>query len=218
MSRWKGILLAAAPLTALLVFAGGARLIPSVFGKADAEAEDRLQTIAQKTPPAKNQGGKRAPVAPPKKADTKTQAALQKVVGGQLAAIRKDDFAAAIRYSTPQFRQSFTPESFRQMLKSGYAGLLSYKSLRFEPARLSAGVAMMPVFLKSESGGETGYLYILRSGSDAAGTPVKPKKGEKLASSANWYVETVSAIGGRYLGGEDGPGPGPGPVTNIREI
>lgn len=214
MSRWKGIFRAAAPLTALLVIAGGARLLPAVFGKAEsAEAENALHTAAQKSPPIKSKGGKSAPAAPPKPADTKTQAVLQRVVGGQLAAFRKDDFVQALRYSAPQFRQSFTPAAFRQMVKGSYAGLLTYKTLRFVPARVSAGVAMMPVFLKSEGGGEVGYLYILRS--NAVGTTARPKKGDKSTKTApkavNWYIEGVSTLGG-------GAGPGSDPVTDIREI
>jgi hypothetical protein len=98
------------------------------------------------------------------------------------------------------------------MIKGGYAGLLNYKSLRFTPARLSVGVAMMPVFLKSEGGTETGYLYILRK--ETVASPGKPMKETKPAI---WCIEGVSALDGSgYPGGEDRPGPGA--ITGIREI
>ena len=147
---------------------------------------------------------------------------FRKVVSSQLSAIAKDDFALALRYSAPAFRMSNSPDTFRQMVRTGYAGLLKYKALRFAGAKRSTDIAMMPVFVKSESGNEVGYLYILRR--DTSKSALKPKNGEKptrqspksSADMSTWYIEGVSPLGG---GGYPGAGrPESGRITDVREI
>lgn len=226
MRRGKSIIRAAAPLTALLVIAAGARLLPSVFGKEDTTDEaNQIPASSQKKPSVKGKHGKPTPPAAPKLADARTQAALQKVVSGQLSAFAQDDFAQALRYSAPWFRQSHTPDTFREMVKTGYAGLLAYKTLRFDRARLMPDAALMPVFLKSEKGGEAGYMYVLRREATPgtglidpkkaeAGTP-KPAAPKAGANEAAWYIEGVSPL---TTGGYPLTRPGSGSITDIREI
>jgi hypothetical protein len=202
MNKWKGILRAGAPLAALLLIAAGARLLPSVLGKEDTEAESATPVLPSVRDPASKQKRK-APVLP-KPVDAKTQAALQKVVTGQLTAFVKDDFAQALTYSAPQFQQMYTPDSFRQMVQTGFADLLTYKTLRFEQAQGSADIATMPVYLKAQGGSEIGYLYILHK---------IPMLGEE---TFRWCIEGVAPL---RRGGVPGPGgPQSGRITNIREM
>ncbi|MBC8103156.1 MAG: hypothetical protein H7Z41_11270, partial [Cytophagales bacterium] len=113
MSRWQGVLKAAAPVTALVVLAVGARMLPSALGKNDAAEEETPPSVVAppKRAPSASKPPKRKAAPGPRIADAKTQAALQKVVQGQLAAFAKDDFAAALRYSAPDFRRTWSPES-----------------------------------------------------------------------------------------------------------
>ncbi|MBC8104295.1 MAG: DUF4864 domain-containing protein, partial [Cytophagales bacterium] len=193
----------------------------------------------EETPPSVVAPPKRTPSAskPPKRkaapgpriADAKTQAALQKVVQGQLAAFAKDDFAAALRYSAPDFRRTWSPESFRQMVLAGYAGLMNSRGANFSPARCNGDIAMMPVRIKQAGGAENGFLYILHREITSAAKPAPDEKtapGEKpsqvpgktaakpVAPSVGWYIEGVSPLGDAGVSG----GAAPGRMLDVREI
>ncbi|MES2464877.1 MAG: DUF4864 domain-containing protein [Armatimonadota bacterium] len=213
MNRAKGILRAATPIIVLLAVAAGARLLPSLAEKGETieMQEGRLiaASSAQKSPPSK--GKKTAPPAVmPKPVDAKTQGILQKVVSSQLSAFRKDDFARALLYSGPEFRRTYTPAAFKQMVQVGYPRLLNHKGVRFVTAKRAGAMAVMPVFVKSQDGSETSYLYILRR--DAA-VPLAAKKSKPTKPSADvWFIEGVSQTRG------PGDNPAPGSITDIREV
>jgi hypothetical protein len=48
------------------------------------------------------------------------EAAIDAVIGGQLAAFADDDFGAALEFASPGFRESFTPESFGAMITTSF--------------------------------------------------------------------------------------------------
>ena len=178
MSKWKGVLLAAAPITALLLLAAGARFLPSL----QKAAPDDETVVLPGPSPA--QGSKpHVKPAPLKPADAKTQRALKQVVSGQIEAFSRNDFASALSYSAPEFQKAFSPEAFQNMVETGYSGLLHSKVSHFETARCSTDEAMMPVFVKAMNGFERGYLYILRR------TPQKSN-----TNTSGWYIEGVSPI------------------------
>ncbi len=119
MSRGKAFRRAAAPLAVLLLIAAGARLLFSLPG-----VGDPANRLSSSTVPLPTDGSETAPPFsnPPEPVDAQTQAILSKIVAEQLAAIARDDFADAIRYSSPQFRQTYTPDTFRQMVETATLG------------------------------------------------------------------------------------------------
>lgn len=201
MSRGKGILIAAAPVAILLIFAAGARLLPS------SEEEEPVETRPRRPSPSKGTGRKsevRPAAVRPKPVDARTQAILEKVVTAQLTAFAENDFARALSYSTRDFRNVSTPEAFQKMVRGGYPEMLEYESVRFGAARRAAQTATMPVYLKAESGSEAGYVYVLNR--EAESSEIPRSSDDKLeGKSEDWYVGFVSRLtpGGYPGSGKD---------------
>lgn len=216
MNRWKGVLLAAAPITILLILAGGARFLPSVLQTSS--PDDDKEVLPPRSPSQSGKSRIKPKPIPEKPADAKTQSALKKIVNGQLDAFAKNDFAAALHYSGAEFQSAHSPEAFQQLIQGGFADLLQAKSVRFVTAHCSADRAMMPAFVTTASGQEVSYIYIFHrspaapvTGTKGASVPQKP--GEE---TPDWYIEGVSPAAPRGFPGAGQPGPPR--MTNVRDL
>lgn len=215
--KWKAVLRAAAPVLALLVLALGVRLLPSAMGNSDTGTD---QTPLLR-PGRHTKGSMRPkkpaaiPVAPPKVTPA-TQQALQKVVTGQLAAFARNDFATALHFAAPQMRQSWSPESFRQMVQSGFAPLLSYRRASFAPARMAGDTVIMPVVITDANGSNTGFLYMFHQ-ARPNDFPL-PDTAAKNTRRGEWYIDGVSPLpmsDGDGPAGLPYPGYGDGGSPNV---
>ena len=198
MSRRKGVLLAVAPITALLVLAAGARFLPSLQQTTTPDDEAIVLPSHSQTQDSKPH----VKPAPLKPADAKTQIALKHIVGGQLSAFAKDDFAAALRYGNPAFQRNYSPDAFRRMVQVGYADLLNPKAIHYQTARCSGDRALMPVSVTAASGRELAYVYVLEK-SDGEGDA--------------WYVSGVSPIPPQGYPGAAGAPDSPH-MTDVRDL
>jgi hypothetical protein len=212
-------------LSALLLLAAGARMLPSMQGKVDAFDEGGAPTASstqENSRPKRERTVKPTP-APSEPADAKTQALIQKVVSGQLTAFARDDFSRAMAYSSPEFRKMYTPDSFRQMVKTVYAGLITDNAPRFAPARCYGQTATIPVLLSGEDGSEVIYTYILRRSSmpvpsnpASAGSSTDKSPKSLTRDGVVWYIEGVSPPG--MAGYSQTDAPNSARITDIREL
>ena len=168
--------------------------MPSAAGQSsdDNGVPPKLPTPPHIRPQAEPGAG---PVAGP--VDDKTQQRLQKVVSKQLSAFAHNDFVSALGCSVPEFRQSWTPDAFRQLIRSGYAPMMDYRKATFGPARRAADSAFMPVEIVTAQGNTVAYMYILRHlGHSAIGqTTLKKAPGPHSAPAVDaWLVDTVSPL------------------------
>lgn len=122
---------------------------------------------------------------PVKIADKATTAALQKVVGGQIAALQKRNYPKALSFAAPGFQRQWKPDSFGQMITTSYPELGNAKSVSFGQANFAPGgaTAFVPVLVTNAQKQETGFVYVLTR--DTA--PANRNKNENV-SKAVWHV------------------------------
>jgi hypothetical protein len=123
--KTRTVLVAAAPLLLLILLSLLFRFLPIALGGAATETERLTGTDLLPSPP---------PRLKPQPLDAETKKAVEKVVSGQLTALQKRDFAAALTFAMPDFRSEWTPERFGQMIADGYASLLTSKKWKFGTA------------------------------------------------------------------------------------
>ena len=99
--------------------------------------------------------------APGKPADAPTQKLLEQAVGGQLAAFNRNDYKGALRFASSSFRENFSPETFRAMIRAGYPQVAASKGATYGAARRSGDEALLPVEVAGRDGVKIRYIYSL---------------------------------------------------------
>lgn len=87
--------------------------------------------------------------------------AVAGTIRGQAAALRGGDFPRALEFAAAGFRQAHTPESFAQIVTSGFLPLIAAADLRFGRCVDRDGLAVIQVLAVDDAGGGTLYRYAL---------------------------------------------------------
>ena len=111
-----------------------------------------------------------APLPPAIIADAATQKAIQATASGQINAIGRDDFAAALTFAVPEFAAQTNPTKFGQMVRQGFAPLHTAKHIVMQKAQVFGGKtetsANIAVTVQDASGQKQGYRYSLQKSGD----------------------------------------------------
>jgi hypothetical protein len=179
MPKTRTLLVAAAPVLLLIILSLTSRLLPL----APSENEDGGPDRRSERP---------GPRPTPWPVDAKTQKAIETAVSGQLTAIRKRDFKAALTFSSPDFRQMWTPEQFGSMIADGYADMLASTDWKFSKALNFGYEVHIPVELNGPNGRKYSHVYMLTS------------------LGGKWYVVSCAPdISARERGNDNLRGPDP---------
>jgi hypothetical protein len=152
MPNPRVILTAATPLLLLIVLTLLFRFLPEALGDSTPDA------AAATLPPRPLRVRPELKYTPVTDADQK---AITKLVDGQLNAICRRDFAAALEFSSPAFRAGWTPKRFGAMVADGYTNMLSATDWTFERAETSGLEARIKVHVTSANGRQATHLYLL---------------------------------------------------------
>lgn len=165
-TRRRVLLYAAAPVGLLILLMTGVRFASDAAREMEtntaSEDRARLRSLRSSAPETR-------PTPVPvviKPADAATQAALEIVVRGQLQAIREQDFKKALTYAVSSISGSTRPDSFGDMIRTRYSGMLSAEKVFIRPAKLqtlqgAAPQALVETEIKTQAGGTVRYGYIL---------------------------------------------------------
>lgn len=94
-------------------------------------------------------------------ANATTQKALASAVQGQLTAIRNGDFAAALTFSTPRFREMSSPKRFQEMIENGYKEMMESKKEVLQIGQVAENNANLRVVVTTMDNVRMGYIYDL---------------------------------------------------------
>jgi hypothetical protein len=153
MTNGKKLFVAASPLLLLFALTAGIRLTESNPEIPPAVEENRPDIP---TPFST----KLTPAAP------HLQATLKQVVLGQIRAFHTGDYKAALNYSVPRFRATWTPERFHQMIETSFSPLAASRYEKCLPAVLSGKKATMTVQVVNAVGMENVFIYSLENVDD----------------------------------------------------
>lgn len=88
------------------------------------------------------------------------RAAIRSVVESQMAAFRRDDGVAAFSYAAPDIQAKFgTPETFMDMVRTGYAAVYRPRDVEFLEALVDNGRIVQPVRMIGPDGEAVIALY-----------------------------------------------------------
>jgi len=160
MANRKLLFIAAAPLLLLL----GMMLSFRILSHLPEPESDTASVVREISLPA--------PTLVP--ADAATQKALESSVRGQLSAIRKGDYAAAITFSDASFRKTWNPKRFQEMVETGYKAMTESTKETFETGQVSDIAANLRVVLTTSDHTRIAYVFNL------------------LHEGNGWYVQACS--------------------------
>ena len=167
MANRRVLFTALMPLLLLLGLMLSFRLLSSVSNR-DSES---LPTIMPSLPSR--------PRYKPHPADATMQALLMEKVGGQLKAIRANDWTAAQTFSAAPFRQRVSPADFEKMIAKTYTAMQNWVRLRYTTGFVTgANSADIVATLTQKNGLRYSYHYTLAKEGDTwcvdSCTPVDP--------------------------------------------
>ena len=119
-------------------------------------------------------------------ADEADRKAVRETIERQIAALRRDDPAAAYAEASPQIRSLFpSPETFLAMVEKGYAPIRRPRSYRFETSEeTGADEIAQALSLQDDTGIDWLALYTLQRQPDGqwriTGCRLKKAPGEKV--------------------------------------
>ncbi len=87
--------------------------------------------------------------------------AISEVIDNQLEAFAAADFAGALKWATPGFRQSFTPQSFGDMITSSFPVPASATGHQIIDCSTTPTVAVVGVRVSGDAG-EQNFQYALQ--------------------------------------------------------
>ena len=161
MERLRPILRVAVPATLLAALVTWLLATPPRAAHRSAPTGFRGDGAARYGPPDSSFDGAGA-AASAVPADGELRQVLEKAVNGQIAVLKKRDYKAALRFATANFRQSYTPARFGEMVKRDFPDLATSRSATFGGARrLTPEMAEMEVAITGKNGKTTNYLYTL---------------------------------------------------------
>jgi hypothetical protein len=145
MRNQRAFYFAATPVFFLLFLSLGSRLMEnSLEPSPDAPAPIRRASLTGYVTP------RIVPVS------AETQKILENLVVDQITAIRKEDYAAAIRCALPAMRRQWTEASFGSMIKANFTLIPNSKTQRCQVARASGNTTTMLVRLAGKREGVEG--------------------------------------------------------------
>ncbi len=112
--------------------------------------------------------------APPRPAPARAQSdadrtAIQNVIASQIKAFRTDNAATAYSYAAPNIKAIFpTPDTFMEMVRSGYRSVYRPQSFDFGPLDFTDGQWVQPVRLVGPDGKPMVALYMMEQQPDGA--------------------------------------------------
>jgi len=86
---------------------------------------------------------------------------LTQVIGAQLAAFRKGDFAGAYDFAAEPFKARISPADFERMMKAGYPLIAHSRAVSFGMILDDGNRAVVTVGIRGESGRMVHYQYLL---------------------------------------------------------
>lgn len=89
------------------------------------------------------------------------RAAVEQTVSGQLAAFRRDDYAAAREFASTPFRERFPPVEFETMVRRGYPRIAANRAGRVGELLDDGQRALARVTVVDRDGVETVFRYVL---------------------------------------------------------
>lgn len=94
--------------------------------------------------------------------DPAPEAAVQKVITGQLTAFLNQDAQGAWQYAHPSIQAKFgNADTFMQMVSAGYSPMLNFVDLQFLTLEQEEGIWWQTVRLRDTSGERFDLLYAL---------------------------------------------------------
>jgi hypothetical protein len=95
--------------------------------------------------------------------------AIRKVIGDQLAALRKGDGAKAFSFAAPGIREQFaSPENFLRMVRGSYDPLLAARYTEFLPGAVIDGSIIQPLRLVARDNTVLVALYTMEKQDDGS--------------------------------------------------
>lgn len=89
--------------------------------------------------------------------------AIRSVIEGQLQAFQRDDAIAAFSFASPAIQDQFgSPETFMQMVKTGYRPVYRPRSILFDKMTTVEGMPAQKVILLSEADQLVVALYLMQ--------------------------------------------------------
>jgi hypothetical protein len=95
-----------------------------------------------------------------------TQKLVERNALGQLAAIQKKDYRAALSFSAPDFQKVMTPQNFGGMITTRYPLLATAKSYSFKQATGDGDQVLLPTIAMAKNGTKTTFVYSLTRRND----------------------------------------------------
>ena len=96
-------------------------------------------------------------------------AAIRQVIEGQLAAFQRDDGAAAFAYASPDVQTKFhDPDTFMQMVKSGYRPVYRPQEVEFRDLVLHEGTPIQEVLVVGPDGLPVMAIYFMEQQPDGS--------------------------------------------------
>jgi hypothetical protein len=90
-------------------------------------------------------------------------ARIRSVIGKQLDALKRDDWAEAFSYAAPFLQQKFgTPDTFRRMVMGGYAIVHRPRAVSFKALEEIQGRLAQSVFMVGPDGKSAMVVYFMR--------------------------------------------------------
>jgi hypothetical protein len=154
----RGLAITAAPVALLLLLGVGLRYLPG-------QNDDRSGGGSGQSDPRGGGPPRRFPPPPPMKpVDPATQRALEKVAGGQVEALSRSDFSAALSFSAEDYRRTSSPDSFRSMILGGYRPLTQARRKTFRSALGNGIMVLLPLTVTDPAGLKSEFQYVLTKG------------------------------------------------------
>ncbi|MDX1932142.1 MAG: DUF4864 domain-containing protein [Capsulimonadales bacterium] len=141
------LVMAAAPILLLVLAMAALRFLPNE--EADPEARPRLRRVRLPS----------RPFTPGPPLSEKSRRAIRDVVQGQLDAFRRNDYAAALRFSASDFRATTSPEQFRDLIRARYTPLSTNVRVYVRPPRSTPNGANLLVIVQDKQGNQSGFFY-----------------------------------------------------------
>jgi len=111
-------------------------------------------------------GGAAAEEPAPSSADAQ---AIRQVIEGQLAAFLRDDGAAAFAFASPDIQTRFhDPDTFMQMVQSGYRPVYRPQEVEFGDLTLHEGTPIQEVLVVAAAGQPVMALYFMEQQPDGS--------------------------------------------------
>jgi hypothetical protein len=102
-----------------------------------------------------------------KPSEMKTKEVLHAVIDGQLAAFRKDDYAAAYVFADGEIRNQFSLETFERMVRAGFPAIAHSTSAKCGLSFDNGDEAVVNVRVFSANREPIDYQYTLRRDGEA---------------------------------------------------